>query len=100
MMLKQFVAHDYYFLDSLFIPIILFLILFSSYIQFPNKKMNLILNFIVLSAITIPLVLNAKKMQSSRRETGDWDRTTKTIENYETRNNSLILCTSAKQQKC
>ncbi len=82
MMLKQFVAHDYYFLDSLFIPIILTLILFSSYIQFPNKKMNLILSFIVLFAITIPLVMNSEKMQSSRRETGDWDRVAKTIENY------------------
>lgn len=82
-MLKQFPAHDYYFLDSLFIPILLFLILTTSFIQISQKKIFVGITVLFLIIISVPLIINAKKMQEVRRETGSWDRTTATINNFE-----------------
>jgi len=82
-MLKQFPAHDYYFLDSLFIPILLFLILTTSFIQISKKKIFAGITVLFLIIISVPLIINAKKMQEARRETGSWDRTTATINNFE-----------------
>lgn len=82
-MLKQFSAHDYYFLDSLFIPAILFLILLTSYLKLSKKSGYVLLSIVVLVAISLPLIINAKKMQETRRETGSWDRTNSTISNFE-----------------
>lgn len=82
-MLKQFVAHDYYFLDSLFLPIILGSIYFTSHIKISSNKQIQIFSLVVLLILSIPLVLIAKKSQESRRETGTWDRTQTTINNFE-----------------
>ncbi len=82
-MFRQFQAHDYYFLDSFFVPIILAIVLLTSYIKNPTKRWHKSIGTIVLTAICIPLIINASRMQESRRVTGDWDRIEQTIRNYQ-----------------
>jgi hypothetical protein len=82
-MFRQFPAHDYYFLDSFFVPIILALVLLTSYVKIPKKLWSKSIGTIVLTAVSIPLIINASKMQESRRVTGDWDRIQHTIQNYQ-----------------
>jgi hypothetical protein len=82
LMFRQFSVHDYYFLDTFFLPLILLLILILSMI--PIIKGNLvkgIVSVIILIA-GILLVSNASDTQKSRRVVNPWDRTTATINNY------------------
>jgi hypothetical protein len=82
LMLKQFPAHDYYFLDTFFFPIVLLLIAIISYIpKFDFKHSGLYIPGIVF-LLSIPLVVNAVHSQKQRRNTGYWDKTTTTITNF------------------
>lgn len=71
LMLEQFKAHDYYFIDSFFIPIVFTLIFFISVIP-----KNTIINYTFL-ALTLILANNSfgenKDRQHQRRSTGTWD---------------------------
>ncbi len=82
LMLRQFPAHDYYFLDTFFLPVILILLLFLSLIPNTEKKYLKISSFIVTSFISGLLIIQPIKSQEKRRETGFWDRTEATINNY------------------
>jgi hypothetical protein len=89
LMLRQFYAHDYYFIDTFFLPIILFLMLAISLFPDMGKrkyKTIAVVSIVVFSAI---LLLQIIKSQEKRRETGYWDRTGITINNY--RNSSVFL---------
>jgi len=82
LMLRQFINHDYYFLDTFFFPTILLLIISLSI--FPIKKtilINRISKFTIL-LICIPFIIYASNSQKERRVTGYWDRTTATIDNF------------------
>ena len=82
-MLKQFSAHDYYFLDTFFLPVILLLIiLFSLIPQTVKGKMNTI--FIVfLLIVSVYLIYQPIKTQENRRTTSFWDKTGATIRNFD-----------------
>lgn len=82
LMLQQFAVHDYYFLDTFFLPIILFLIAIISYIPKWNVKHYYVYSGFTITLLSIPLVISAINSQSNRRNTGYWDRTTATIENF------------------
>lgn len=82
LMLRQFTDHDYYFLDTFFLPIIAFLSIALSLL--PDLKTGLLkiilLAFIAFTALF--LLLQPIKSQETRREIKPWDRTEATIENF------------------
>jgi len=82
LMLRQFINHDYYFLDTFFLPTILLLIITLSF--FPIKNTILInrLSKVTMLLICIPFIIYASNSQKERRVTGHWDRTTATINNF------------------
>jgi len=82
LMLKQFPAHDYYFLDSFFFPIILFLVALISYIPRVEIKYSNLYSCIAIVLVSAPLIVKALDSQDTRRHTGIWDRTTATINNF------------------
>lgn len=82
-MLRQFPAHDYYFLDSFYLPFILLVILLLTYIPLSNGKLSNAMKIAFIILLFIPLVQNGRQSQWDRRITGDWDRTAATIRNFE-----------------
>jgi hypothetical protein len=82
LMLKQFPSHDYYFLDTFFLPIIFLLIAIISYIPKLNFKYSNIVGYIFIILVSFPLVINALHTQKLKRITGIWDRTNTTINNF------------------
>jgi len=82
LMLRQFPSHDYYFLDTFFLPIMLFLIFIISSISPIKTKWINGINLVVLLIVSIPLVVNAHSSQKAKRITGEWDRTNSTINNF------------------
>ncbi len=83
LMLNQFPAHDYYFLDTFFLPIIMFVMLLLSFL--PNKQPQTLktISIISVSLVAIVLILQPLKTQAKRRATGYWDITGATIQNYQ-----------------
>lgn len=80
---EQFKQHDYYFLDTFYLPILLLFSLFLTTISFIQKRSMLIfINGLVFLCV-IPLIISAQKVQLQKRETGSWDRTFATINNFE-----------------
>lgn len=88
LMLQQFVAHDYYFIDTFFTPFILFIVFSLTYIKFNNLYLNLIA-FALLIFTLYNMNNNALDAQVQRHETGAWDKTLFTIQNYENGNKLL-----------
>lgn len=83
LLLKQFEAHDYYFLDSFYLPLLALFILILSFFPLPDtRKANVILT-ILLALITVVLFFLVSGTEKERRATGPWDRNTNTLLNYE-----------------
>lgn len=80
---EQFKQHDYYFLDTFYLPILLLFSLFLSTISFIQKRSMLIFINVLVFLCVIPLIISAQKVQLQKRETGSWDRTFATINNFE-----------------
>lgn len=89
LMLRQFPAHDYYFLDSFFIPIILFFISAVSFIPIKNTSTTSYIASSVIIVFTVIWISGSKKIQDERRKTGDWDKTMVTINNFREANRFL-----------
>lgn len=89
LMLQQFPAHDYYFLDTFYLPIIIALIIILSIIPAAVKKSHKIVSITTICIISFSLILQPIKSQEKRRETGSWDRTEATINNF--KNSSVFL---------
>lgn len=83
LMLKQFPAHDYYFLDTFFLPFLMVLIIAVSIIPIPEKRNIKRFSIAAIYLIFVTLILLPIKSQEKRRETGFWDRTEATINNYQ-----------------
>lgn len=81
-MLQQFPAHDYYFIDTFYLPLNLLLILLLVLIPKTEKRGIRIVKIAFLSIISFILLIQPIKSQKQRRETGPWDRTEITINNY------------------
>ncbi|MFA6400233.1 MAG: glycosyltransferase family 39 protein [Salinivirgaceae bacterium] len=83
LMLQQFPAHDYYFLDTFFTPVIMLLIVLLSYLPSFERK-NMKIGFIaILCFLSIALIFQPIKSQENRRDTGSWDKTESLIQNYD-----------------
>jgi hypothetical protein len=89
MMLKQFTEHDYYFIDTFFLPLILFFIFILSLFPVIEKQYQKIIFLVLLTVFSLILVQQPIASQEKRRETGYWDRTEITINNY--RNSAFFL---------
>jgi len=89
LMLRQFSAHDYYFLDTFFLPIIMSFIFILSLIPLTKKRNLKIVTITTICLISCLLILQPIKSQEKRRETGFWDRTETTINNF--KNSSAFL---------
>lgn len=88
LMLKQFVDHDYYFLDSFYFPICLLLVFILSFSPSVSDFLNTttlkhtIIHGVILVAVAVPLMTKAHKMQKGRRHIHDYDIMYKTVENF------------------
>lgn len=81
LMIRQFTAHDYYFLDTFYIPYILVLILILKHLPRMNKVFGFAFSG-VLALISVLFIMNGAKSQESRRVTGFWDRTEMTLDHF------------------
>jgi len=89
LMMRQFYNHDYYFLDTFFLPITMGLILGLSVFPKIEKGKLKIISAITLSLISTVILLKPIKSQENRREATKWNKTEATINNY--RNSALFL---------
>lgn len=81
LMLQQFKAHDYYFLDTYFTPFILFTAFTVTYIKFNHFYLNLI-TFAIMAFAINGMLTHSLDEQVQRKQTGAWDKTLFTIQNY------------------
>lgn len=89
LMMGQFSDHDYYFLDTFFLAIIMALIFIFSLIPSAEKRNFKIITISILCFVSYLLILQPIKSQEKRRETGFWDMTATTVNNY--KNSSVFL---------
>jgi Ca2+/Na+ antiporter len=79
-MMYQFKMHDYYFLDTFFLSIVLFLLFFVSLM--PNTKTLQILMVALILIMGPMFIYKGVKAQEIRRETGSWDKSQSIIKDY------------------
>ncbi len=82
LMLRQFTDHDYYFLDIFYLPILFLLIFVLGFIPSSEKQKNKRIVLLATICIGIILIIQPLKSQEKRRETGSWDKTQITLENF------------------
>jgi len=99
LMLRQFPDHDYYFLDTFYLPVILLLIFLVTIIPLENSKRNNSFYLITILLLSISMIVNAVNTQKNRRKTGYWDRTTSTINNFTGMENYLDSISIPKNSK-
>ena len=98
-MLKQFPAHDYYFIDTYFLPVILLLIISISLIPSPKTiKLKIIFSLAIL-VVGLILIIQPINSQKQRRKTGYWDKTSTTIDNFENSSSFLDSLSIPKNSK-
>ena len=81
LMARQYYAHDYYFLDSFFMPILLSIIFSLKKSTIENKK-QIIIYSTVGACFIGSFLYGAIKIQNERYATGPWDRTEITRQNF------------------
>lgn len=89
LMLRQFPAHDYYFLDTFFLPLLMALVFLLSLLPVFEKRYLKSISVAAVALASFILILQPINSQQERRETGLWDRTAVTINNY--KNSSAFL---------
>jgi hypothetical protein len=82
LMLEQFQHHDYYFLDTFMFPMLIFLILLLSLLPKTGSPISKFIAGTLIIFVCLPLISNGIKTQRERRETGPWDTTAATINNF------------------
>jgi hypothetical protein len=83
LMLKQFPDHDYYFLDTFFLPLVLSVLFLIALIPAIRLSTSKAVYPLVLILVAAPLVLTGLNTQKNRRVTGSWDKTAALINNFE-----------------
>jgi hypothetical protein len=97
LMTKQFRDHDYYWLDSLFLPIALLFILMVGAFSAKSKK-SIAIGIILLLSFTVFAQREAHKRLNERRQQGD-DSIQLTVENYANSDQLLDSLKIGKYQK-
>lgn len=83
LMMKQFYNHDYYFLDSFFIPVLMLTTLGLAVIRLPASKFSRPFSFALIASLSIPLILTARQSNIDLQQKGWWNRTSATAQNFE-----------------
>lgn len=81
-MMQQLQYHDYYFIDTFFLPSLLVFIYLLHKIPFVQMQFENVLYTLFVACVSIPLIIIAAQTQDIRNSTGPWDRTTATIGNF------------------
>ena len=81
LMTRQYYAHDYYFLDSLFVPVVLFFVFLLKNIRMESLMQKAVWGFGFIAAVILFFISN-QSVQTERYTTGPWDRTEITRENF------------------
>lgn len=81
-MLVQFQYHDYYFIDSFYLPLIYLLIILIALIPVPATKIARIVSLVMIILICFPMFLKAAKVQMNRRVEVSWDKWTISVNAY------------------
>lgn len=81
-MVRQFPDHDYYLLDSFFLPIVLFIGIGFSHLKISNKFMAAAVA-ICAFMVSALMIRSSAKIQSERYTTHPWDRTEMTRLNFQ-----------------
>ncbi len=89
LMLRQFPLHDYYFLDTFFLPVLITLILIFSEIPFIKKSVFKITSGVFICVMIFFMFFRSNHVQQKRHKTGDWDQIRSTIENFQNSDNLL-----------
>lgn len=97
LMTKQYRDHDYYFLDSLFLPTTLLFLLLSAAYTLKSKK-GIVLAILLLIAFTFLAQREAHKRLSDRRIPGE-DTIELTVENFANANKLLDSLNISKNEK-
>ncbi len=99
LMLRQFPAHDYYFLDTFFLPIVLLIAIVISLIPpIENKRFKLVLGSLV-GILALFMMVKPIYSQKERRVTGYWDRTGAMIKNFQNSSELLDSLNISKESK-
>ena len=88
-MMQQFSNHDYYFIDTFYLPLLIFLIAVFSSVQ---KTLQKIPKYIQISSLIICvciMVEEAYATQFEKRVTGNWDKTASLVYDYDKLNVKL-----------
>ncbi len=78
LMALQFKEHDYYFIDTFYVIIVLLVVFFVSVLP----KINISFMVVPVSFTLFFMVLQDTRVQAKRNETGSWDRYQSTINNF------------------
>lgn len=81
MMARQYYSHDYYFLDSLFVPTVLVFLFALNEIDLQSFKQKLIWSVVFLVGVVF-FFIGSSNVQEERYVTGPWDRTEITRQNF------------------
>lgn len=80
-MMKQLVDHDYYFIDSFFVPAILLAVVFSSIISTLHRASSFAIIAILLVSL-YPACLRAVAVKEQRYAYNEYDRTVPSVKNF------------------
>jgi hypothetical protein len=80
-MARQSYSHDYYFLDSLFIPVIFLFVFCINTISFQTSRRQVLLASVSVLAVIL-FFMDNKAVQAERCATGSWDRPEITRQNF------------------
>lgn len=83
LMMEQFVHHDYYFLDTFFIPVLLLMAIALSIIPLPSKKYMSEIVIVATIGLSIPFALFARQTNQALQQDDWWNRTAATAQNFE-----------------
>jgi hypothetical protein len=95
-MAQQFENHDYYFLDTFYLPIILLVMLLFAMVDF--LKSTVIVGSILLIC-SFFMLKNAQFMQVEKRTTGTWDEVNESILNFKNSEGFLLKNGLSKNEK-
>lgn len=82
-MLQQFSEHDYYFIDTFFLPLVILFTCLLSLLPPLKRRILKTISLILLCFISAGLILPPIKSQEFRRKTGSWDLSEATINNFQ-----------------
>jgi hypothetical protein len=82
-MMQQFVYHDYYFLDSHFVSLILLFIFLLSNLRHIKFKYEKHISLLILCVFSVTAISKAMNSQKKRKDNVQWETTSMKIRNFQ-----------------